>query len=205
MLQIGHSAPWPSSAVHDTVATIARQAAYTRTLGQSLAERLLNWVMRLIAELVSFFRGSGNGRTVTLVLLAALVLLLIARFLVVMRAAQEEQGPARAGGRRDRARDAWADAERMSAAGRYTEAAHALFQALLATFAARGEVRLHASKTAGDYARELSRGSSSAALPFRLFRLRYDNVIYGAGSCDAQDYSVLLQHARPMIERVTSA
>ena len=202
MFQHGASAPWSGGAVHDTVAAIVRDHAYARSLGQSLVQRALAWLFRMVRDVADLFRGSASGRTLTLVLLGILVLLIIARFAMLARANRESREPSYGTRRRDRARDAWATAERLAAAGRHTEAAHALFEALVAACAARGELRVHPSKTAGDYARELSLRAWPAAVPFRLFRARYDAVIYGAGACDRNEYAELLQHARPLLERV---
>jgi riboflavin biosynthesis pyrimidine reductase len=62
-------------------------------------------------------------------------------------------------------------------------------------------VRLHASKTAGDYARELARRGSPARSAFQQFRRRYDAVIFGAGTCDADEYAALLRDAAPILTR----
>jgi hypothetical protein len=201
MLLQGGAMPWPTAAVHDTVAAIASQAPYRRSIGTTLMNRLVAWIYRLIGDFFDLFGGSGTGRAVTYTLLALLVLLVIARFVVAARAAQEERSHAGGRGVRVRASDPWGDAERLAAAGRYTEAAHALLAALLMGFAARGEVRLHASKTAGDYARELRRRGSPGERAFQLFRSRYDRVIYGEGECSTDDYAELLREARPLLER----
>ena len=201
MLLQGGAVPWPAAAVHDTVAAIASQAAYRRSLGTTLMNRLLAWIFRLIRDFFDLFSGSGVGRAVTYTLLALLVLLVIARFVAAARAAQEERSHAGIRRARVRASDPWGDAERLAASGRYTEGAHALFAALLTGFAARGEVRLHASKTAGDYARELRRRGSPRERAFQVFRSRYDRIIYGEGECGTDDYAELLREARPLLER----
>jgi uncharacterized protein DUF4129 len=195
----GGGGPWPDGAVHDTVAAIAAQAVYRRSISQSLMSRLLNWIGRMITDFFDLFRGSGAGRTVTYLLLAVLVLLIIARFVVAVRASRHDRLLSTPRGQRTRTSDPWGDAERLAAAGRYTEAAHALFAALLLGFAARGEVRLHASKTSGDYARELRRRGSPGERGFQSFRSRYDRIIYGVGECTTDDYTLLLRDARPLL------
>ena len=197
--------PWPASAVHDTVAAIASQVAYRRSISQTLMNRLLGWIGRMISAFFDFFRNSGTSRLVTYVLLATLVLLVIARFVVTARAAQEERTHGTKRGARARATDPWADAERFAASGQYTEAAHALFAALLMQLAASGELHLHASKTGGDYARELRRRGSPGERGFQAFRSRYDRIIYGTGECDTDDYEALLQDARPLLTRERAA
>ncbi len=101
----------------------------------------------------------------------------------------------------ERTLDPWRDAQDLAAAGEFTEAAHALYRALLLRLSARGVVRLHPSKTAGDYARELRRRNVADQAPFQAFRVRYDRLIYGAGSCGADDYAALLHEARPIMDR----
>ena len=201
----GGAGPWPDRAVHDTVTAIASQAAYRRSISESLMNRLLSWLGRVITDFFDFFRGSGTGRVFTYVLLGLLVLLVIARFLVAVRANRDER--LLAGGRRHRARvsNPWGDAERLAGEGRYTEAAHALFAALLAAFAARGEVRLHSSKTAGDYLRELRRRGSPGERGFQAFRSRYDRIIYGVGECSTDDYASLLRDALPLLAERSAA
>ncbi len=71
-------------------------------------------------------------------------------------------------------------------------AAHALYQALLAGLTERERVRLHPSRTAGDYVRDL-RARRSPMLPrFRDFARAYEVVAYGTGRCDAARYERLL-------------
>ena len=110
----GGAGPWPDRAVHDTVTAIASQAAYRRSISESLMNRLLSWLGRVITDFFDFFRGSGTGRVFTYVLLGLLVLLVIARFLVAVRANRDER--LLAGGRRHRARvsNPWGDAERLA-------------------------------------------------------------------------------------------
>jgi hypothetical protein len=201
----GADSAWSSGAVHDTVAAIARQAAYQRSLETTLWRRFWDEFNRLVNEFFDLFRGSATGRNVTIALLVLLAVLVVARFVVAARAAREDAEPRDHRARRGGANDPWSDAERFAASGRYTEAAHALFAALLSAFAARGEVRLHASKTAGDYARELQRRGSPAQGGFQAFRRRYDGVIYGVGTCNAEEYAALLQDAQPLLVRARAA
>jgi hypothetical protein len=191
---------WPAPAVHDTVAAIAKQAAYDRSVGQSAWDDFWSFVERLAGKIADFFRGSAAGRHVTIVVVALIVAAVIVHFIVAARAARKDSVTAAAPAR-ERGTDAWHDAERLAAAGRFTDAAHALLAALLAGFARRGEVRLHASKTAGDYARELARRGSPARGAFQQFRRRYDSAIFGTGACDAAEYAALLRDATPMLPR----
>ena len=89
------------------------------------------------------------------------------------------------------AQDPWITAQALAAEGNFTMAAHALWLALLDGLATREEVRLHPSKTIGDYLREL-RARSSALLPtVRDFARLYEMVAYGFRECDAARYERL--------------
>jgi hypothetical protein len=192
---------WPATAVHDTIAGLARQFEYERTIGDSAWQRFWTFVGRVLGDILRFFRGSATGRHVTIAIVALIVVAVAVHFVLATLAARNDAVAADANPARARASDAWRDAERLAAAGRFTDASHALLAALLSAFAQRGDVRLHASKTAGDYARELARRGSPARAPFQQFRRRYDAVIFGVGSCTADEYASLLRDAAPMLAR----
>ena len=65
--------------------------------------------------------------------------------------------------------------------------------------AAAGTIRLHPSKTSGDYARELHAGGSPVHGEFRQFGRRYDRVLFGVGTCDAATYATLREQAARLI------
>jgi Domain of unknown function (DUF4129) len=199
-LQAADTLHWPARAVQDTVATIAREAAYRRDYAASLLQRLLRWLIDLISRFEDSLGHPNFGRIILLAGVVVLVLLGV-RFVLAMQAGADEFG--RAGGRVSvhRGRDPWLEAQRLAAAGDFTAAAHALYAALLARLAGRGAVRLHPSKTAGDYSRELRRRGASEQAPFHAFRVHYDRLIYGAGQCSADEYEQLLVDARPLLER----
>jgi len=95
----------------------------------------------------------------------------------------------------DKAGDPWALAKRLAARGAYTEAAHALYGALLGRVSARVPLRLHPSKTAGDYARDLRSTAPTIFGPFREFARGYEVVMYRLGSCDQPRFQSLLELA----------
>ena len=192
---------WPVTAIHDTVAIIARQRIYERTIGQSAWNQFWSAVGRALTAISNFFRGSETGRHVTVAIVAVILLAVVIHFVLVTLAARNDVVAADSGPARARGTDAWRDAERLAAAGQFTDASHALLAAMLAGFAQRGEVRLHASKTAGDYARELARRGSPARGAFQQFRRRYDALIFGVGSCTADEYNALLRDAAPILSR----
>ena len=164
-------------------------------------QRFFNWLNELINSTIHFFKGSSTGRLVTTVIVAIIVIAIIVHIIISTMAAKHDGISADSAPARSRTIDSWREAQRLAAAGNYTEASHALLAALLWTFAQRGEVRLHSSKTAGDYARELTRRDSPARSAFQQFRHRYDAVIFGVGVCSADEYSALLRDAEPMLAR----
>jgi Domain of unknown function (DUF4129) len=95
--------------------------------------------------------------------------------------------------------DAWAAAQHLAARGDFTAAAHALYAALLDAGARQNQLRLHPSKTAGDYVREVRRHSSPIFPGFRDFARAYELVIYGLGECNRERYERLLSLAIPIV------
>ena len=189
---------WSRAAIHDTVAAIVRQPAYRRSLGTTLLDRIFQWIGDVYRSLIDALGGVPHGRLVASLAAAAVALLVIARVVYAarLRSMNSEDELPDVLSRSGRASDPWREAEALAASGQFTEAAHALYRATIAMLAASGSVRFHESKTSGDYARELRRRAVSAYTPFRRFGARYDRLIYGSGSCSAEDYSALLADAR---------
>ncbi|MEO7522056.1 MAG: DUF4129 domain-containing protein [Gemmatimonas sp.] len=190
---------WSESAIRDTIATIAKGADYQRALTESLWDRLTRWIWERVVDLISTVGSSGRTRTITIAMVVIILLLIVARIAIGINAERRlrHAGPlprANVGGA-----TLLASAESLAAKGEFTAAAHALYGALLAACAARGDLRLHASKTTGDYARELRNRNSPTLRAFQSFRLRYDRVIYGDMRCSADDYTALSLDARALI------
>lgn len=192
------AAPWGAEAVRDTIAAVVRHPDYQRALTDSLWNRIGRWLVERIADLIAGIRGSPTGRTVTIALLVLVVALIVARIVIGINAERGARRAPRALRTAGTGAAMFSDAERLAAAGDFTGAAHALFAALLAACAARGEIRLHSSKTTGDYARELRMRQSSSLRAFQAFRARYDRVIYGDLQCSADDYAALSREARSL-------
>jgi hypothetical protein len=187
--------------VHDTVAAIARQTAYDRSVARTAWQDFWSAIGRALNAIFNFFRGSAAGRHIALLFIGLIVAAVVVHFIVTALGSRKGTASAAARPARERNADAWREAERLAAAGQFTEASHALLAALLSGFAQKGEVRLHASKTAGDYARELARRGSPARGAFQQFRRRYDAVIFGTGACDAAGYAALVRDAEPILMR----
>lgn len=188
---------WPRAAIHDTVAAIVKQGAYHRQVARSLFDRIMQWIGETLQRLFQTLGGVPHGRVIATIAAAAVVVLVVARVVYAARLRTSPSEGSLVGGRRvTTAADPWRSAEDLAAAGQFTEAAHALYRATLGMLATRGQIRLHTSKTNGDYAGELRRRGVAAYAPFRRFGRRYDRIIYGTRACDAAEYAALLDDAR---------
>jgi len=189
--------PWPAAAIQDSVAAIVRQPAYQRSVRVTLLDRLLDWLAALIRRFFSGLSEIPNVRWIILGL-AILVVLAIAARLWLGSETEERRRRARPGATAGSG-DPWAEADRVAATGDYTAAAHLLYRGVTERLAAAEQLRLHPSKTSGDYARELRTRGSSAHAEFRRFGRRYEHVLFGTGTCDAETYSALREQARGVI------
>lgn len=188
---------WPRVSIHDTVAAVVKQSPYHREIARSLFDRVMEWLGEMLMRLFQTLGGVPHGRVIATIAAAVVVALAVAR---VVYAARLRTTPADSGvlgtRRAGTAGDPLQSAEDLAAAGQFAEAAHALYRATLGMLAARGQIRLHASKTSGDYVRELRRRSAAAQVPFGRFGRLYDRIMYGRGTCDAAQYQALLDDAR---------
>ncbi|MDQ6610911.1 MAG: DUF4129 domain-containing protein [Gemmatimonadota bacterium] len=204
-LQDSSRAGWTDKAIRDTVAAIGRQAAYQREFSTSLWDKILRWIFQRIADLFAAVSQLQYGRLILYSLLVFAVLLIVARLALGIKAERNSRTVVRRPGLSVGAASLMADAERFAAEGSYTRAAHLLFSALVTAGAARGELRLHPSKTTGDYARELRRRNATWYNPFQQFRSRYDRVIFGNTECTADDYDALRQVVRGVLSAARAA
>ena len=178
-------------AIADTVSAVFRSPAFRTNTAPSLADLILRWIVSFVR---SFFRFAAERPAIALVIRIALwaaLALLVAR---VAYTFYLQRAPARM--RHKYGASSGTDwltlASRLASEGSYTEAAHALYLALVAAAARRGLVAIHDSKTTGDYLREIRRRASpDETEQFRTFTRSYETVIYGIGSCDAARYDSL--------------
>jgi hypothetical protein len=191
--------PWSSSQIHDTVAAIVRQPAFAGNDRESLFGRFLRYVLAHLRDWLRQYHGSATARLVVIAALIVLILIIIARIVSI----RDAEAQARRRGFATRASladaDLWSEAQHLAAAGDYTAASHVLYAGLLARIARSSGITLHASKTGGDYWRDLYRRGSPIAADFRAFSRRFDRVVFGAGSATAEDFAELASLA----ERVT--
>ena len=195
---------WTAAEIHDTVAAIARQREFAPAR-RSLLGRLIEYVFERIAELIKLIRGSPNARLLVIVALVAIAVIIVAR-IVVARRVEAERRSSRTVGRLGAARsEAWSNARQLAAAGDYTGACHALYDAVLEALARDGALKRHTSKTSGDYVRELRLRGGPTVREFRDFAGDFDRVIYGRGFADADDYARLSSSAERATRVVTAA
>jgi hypothetical protein len=163
----------------------------TTILGR-LFQRLILWV----ATVLDWFARTPAARHVIKYGVIAVALLVIGHFILLAYAPGGTYAAHFA--RRMRPKtggDPWALAKRLAARGLYTEAAHALYGALLDRVSARVPLRLDPSKTAGDYARDLRHTAPTVFGPFREFARGYEVVIYRLGVCDQPRFQSLMELA----------
>ena len=189
--------PWPAATIQDSVAAIIAQRAYQRSVQATLLERILDWLADLIRRILSSVREVPNAKWLVLGLAIAVLLAIAARLWLGNEAAERRRraraGVVQGGG------DPWVDADRLAAAGDFTGAAHLLYRGLTERLAAQEQLRIHPSKTSGDYARELRMRGYPAHNEFRQFGRRYDRILFGTGTCDATTYTALREHATGVI------
>jgi Domain of unknown function (DUF4129) len=195
----------PEQTIRRTVESVFGSSSYNNS---SLWTRFWEWVGRMLSTFFSwllpaFFalRRSPPLFWAVLIAITLLTAAVIARWLYLWRARTALRI---AGAGWDQHRelsrgDAWSAAQQLAARGDYTAAAHALYAALLDAGARQNQLKLHPSKTAGDYVREVRRRASPIFPSLRDFARAYEIVIYGLGECDRERYERLLSIAHPIV------
>ena len=196
---------WGAGAVHDTVGALLRDAGYHRSFWSSVAGRILLELGRLLIWTLNAMSGIPGGRTTVLSVIAILLLLIVGRLFLAAEWSDELLFRRKRLGAGVTRMDPWADAQRLAAAGDFMGAAHALYQAVLRGMAASERIRVHASKTSGDYVRELRRRGSPRTAPFQRFGRRFDRVVFGKGVCTAEDFEALRADALAIPDRQAAA
>jgi hypothetical protein len=166
------------------VAPESRVMVWLRELWAWLGE----WLSRVFGGLGLGGDGISILGTIAVALFVVLAVVLVAR-LVHTRASwwpQRSLSPmAEAAEPVARSAADWhARARQLAEAGQWREAALALYQALLLGLEARGAVRYDASKTPGDYRREL-RGHEALSRLFDTFVRTFEPAAFGSRPADA--------------------
>jgi hypothetical protein len=179
---------------------VFRGRAFDRSAQQTIGGALFDFFYRAISSVFRALDNSPPLRHAAIWTGFGIIALIVARFLYVAAQQSQLSATGRAGrSARGAVADPWAAAQRAAADGRYTDAAHHLYAALLIAVAVRERLRLHPSKTAGDYARELRSRSSSASSQFRAFVRAFEFVAYGTRDCDRAQFEHLRALAEPML------
>jgi hypothetical protein len=191
-------------AIHEVVREVFAAPEYNQL---ALAERFWGFAYDLFSRIVAFvirtlapiIPESGLGRWLLALLILTLVGLAVWLGLTGYQRREIRQRLDLQEGRRE-AEASIRSAEELATRGLFTEAAHALYAALLGSAAAHGHIHLHHSKTIGDYVRELRRRAPSLFARFREFARNYEYVIYGTGQCDRHRYEQLRALALPLVQ-----
>lgn len=195
----------PERTIRRAVQTVYGTPTYNRT---SLWDRFWGWVGEMVTRFFTWLspmfgtlHKSPPLFWAVIIGIALLTGAVIARWLHLWRArtALRIAGSAWESQRGAVRGDAWASAQQLAARGDFTAAAHALYAALLDAGARQNQLRLHPSKTAGDYVREVRKQSSPIFPNFRDFARAYELVIYGFGECNSDRYERLLSLALPIV------
>ena len=197
--------PWTAKQIHDTVAAIARQAAYSTPVRQSILGRILETLFRWLRDLLESINGWHYARYLVIAAIVLLVLVIGARIVIAQRMEARRRAGAglRAiGGER---REYWALAADLDAAGDHVGACHALYIGVLDALSRTGAVRFHASKTAGDYARDLRLRNAALAAEFASFAREFDRAVYGWSAPTHDDYARLSRAAEGIVPRRAAA
>jgi hypothetical protein len=196
---------WSAGAIHDTVGALLRDAGYHRSFWSSLAGRLLLELGRLVIRFLNALSGIPGGKTTVLTIIAVVLVLILGRLFLAAEWSDELLFRRKRSGLGVSRIDPWSEAQRLASAGDYMGAAHALYQAVLRRLAASERIRVHASKTSGDYVRELRRRGSPLTTSFQRFGRRFDRVVFGKGVCTADDYEALRADALAIPDRQAAA
>ena len=177
--------------IHDTVAAIARQPAYSTSIRRSLLGRFFRFLFDRLRDLRDALGGSPGVKLTVIVAVALIVFVIVARIVMARRIEDDRAGSrARAAGGRTRT-NYWSKAQELARGGDHDAACHALYAAVLDELTRRGAVRFHPSKTIGDYARELARRGAPVAPAFLTFARQFERIVYGPGVIAAEDFERL--------------
>ncbi|HVR75059.1 MAG TPA: DUF4129 domain-containing protein [Planctomycetota bacterium] len=168
---------------------------------KGLIEQAWDWVQRTIERAVEEFLswigiviGKSEAAEIVVAVLL-LVLLAILGHMVWTVLSYREKTVARPGpaplapGLPDTGAHHIAEAARLAADSRHLEAMQALYLGVLLSLDARGLVRFEASRTGGEYARQLS--GSPLRRPFESFLRAHHPVLYGGRPARREAYETL--------------
>ena len=171
--------------VRDEIARILSQPEY-REPPRPIFQRIMDWLSERAAELIADILGGGRAVVigwVISVVVAVVVLYLLIRFVMALRADPARREAAMADPRRP-PEDWAAEAERFEATGEWRQALRCRYRALVAQLAARGLVEEVPGRTAGEYRVEVAENLPSASQPFAAATLMFEEAWYGGADVD---------------------
>jgi hypothetical protein len=187
-----------SQAVRDTISAVFAHPAFDQSLRQSIGDRLFDWLFRGLASVVQAVRGYGDIRWVVIALTAAVVVSVLARAAYLAAVQSRLRSSVRS--RRGSSIDPWKAATVEAADGRYDEAAHLLYAAVLEAIARHDRTVLHPARTIGEYERDLRKRGSSSVVAFRAFTRAYERAIWRGHGVDRPAYETLRGLAAVLVE-----
>jgi hypothetical protein len=196
---------WTARQIHDTVAAIALQPRYAVPVRRSLLGRLLRWLLERVADLIAVLGGSRSARITVIAAVALIVAAIIGRVLLPRNVELRRRMGASLRVLGSERRDYWALADELAAAGNVVGACHAVYLAVLESLGRSGALVLHASKTPGDYLRELRHRRPSTTIEFRSFVRLFEAAAFGATAPAAAAYGALRQSAERVVAQRAAA
>ncbi len=195
MLQQGPAIP--ATVVRDTIARILQAREYREDVSTTLLARAWEWITRHISDLFAQATRSKGAYILSLLLLAIVIGVSIARAVIVARARrlaaiQQRESQVTAA-------EQLAQSRGLAAQGAWVEAAHLLHAAVVTSLVEQRRVRRHPSKTVGDYGRDLRASGDALSADYASFAQLYDVVAYGDGLCDAPRFARLERLATPLL------
>jgi hypothetical protein len=179
------------------VRAVVRDPAFRQSLRRSFADRIMIWLAEWFERLMRHAQNLPSLRTAALVLAGLIVLFVLTRAVIGARESAEQGRRLTRRGGATSGDDPWRTADTLIEAGRYEEAAHALYRAVILAIGRAERLRLDPSRTSGDYARDLRRRGASSYTPFREFTRRFDTAVYGHEGCTAETLAELRRLSAP--------
>jgi hypothetical protein len=196
---------WSARQIHDTVAAIARQPAYAAPIRQSILGRIFQALFRWVRDLLDRVEAWPGARYILIAAAVLLVVVIAGRIFIAQQMDARRRagiGLRALGGER---RDYFALAAELDAAGNHVGACHAAYIGVLDALSRAGLVRFHASKTSGDYARDLRQRGAPMAREFGAFARQFERSVFGWSAPTHDDYVRMASAAEAIVPQRAAA
>lgn len=177
-------------------------------LEQPVSSRIFDWVLGKIVDFLAWLfpditLGAGEASVIfwiVTILLATISALLLLRLLRVRGHGRGERSGVGLQVERSaasRSAEEWESIARdLAKRGRWREAALALYQAVVLRLGETQLLRIHRSKTPGDYRYEIRRKDAATAALFTTFVRLFEPVAFGTDRASPDAYGALADAAR---------